>query len=67
MKKPTEEAHGWGLLVGGPHPYLASYFKAYKAGIEITESYHRAVRVVLIPLAEWTRLKELEGKHASRE
>ena len=59
MKK-AEEVHGWGLQIGGPHPYLACYFKAYKEGIETTESYHRAVKVVLIPLAEWKRLKRLD-------
>jgi len=50
-RKVTEIEVGWGLRVGGPLPYLAWEFHRSKEGVKITESYHRAVRVVLIPLA----------------
>jgi hypothetical protein len=52
-KRPTEPAVGWGLRVGGIHPYLAWALSFKKADLqkECTESYHRPVRVVLLPLA----------------
>ena len=62
----VEEAHGWGLRISGPNPYLAYYFKAYKESIEITEPYYRAVKVVLISLAEWQRLKKLDDAEGGK-
>lgn len=62
MKK-TEEAIGWGVRVGGgPLPYLAYFFSTKKeeANAECTEHYHRPVRVAIVPLAEYRRLKKLE-------
>ena len=58
MKAKTAEAEGWGLRIGGPRPYLSYQIQRHKNQIEITESYHRAVRVVLIPAQEWARLKK---------
>ena len=62
MKNKTEEARGWGLRIGGPRPYLAWRLTDNKADIKevCNESFHRPVRVVLLPLAEYRRLKRLE-------
>ena len=59
MKK-TQESRGWGLRVGGSNPYLGYHFSIQKKDIQIKikESYHRAVRVVILPLGEWKRLKK---------
>ena len=59
----TEEAIGWGLRIGGSLPYLGYYFSTIKSDIEkqMNEPYHKAVRVVMIPLAEWKRLKKLDS------
>lgn len=56
--KPKAE-HGWGVRVNGPRPYLAQFFSYYRAvaNKECTEKYHRPVKVVLLPLAEYRRLK----------
>lgn len=58
----TEEAKGWGLRVGGPLPYLGYYFSVRKEDIEkeMDQPYHKAVKVVIIPLSEWLRLKKLD-------
>ena len=58
MKTKTSEAEGWGLRVGGQRPYLAYEIQRHKDQIKLTESYHRAVRVVLIPAQEWERVKK---------
>ena len=50
-RKVVEPAIGWGLRVGGPLPYLAYEFHQTKNSVELTEPYHRAVRVALVPLA----------------
>ena len=50
-RKQTEYAVGWGLRVGGPLPYLAYEFHLKKETVELTESYHRAVRVAIVTLA----------------
>ena len=58
----TEVAYGWGLRVGGGDPYLGYHFSIDKKSIEsiMTESYHRAVKVAIVPLSEWKRLKKLD-------
>ena len=55
-----EEAKGWGIRVGGPSPYLAYEFHFRKEDVlaALTEPYHRPVKVVMLPLAEWRRLKK---------
>ncbi len=63
--KPTEHAKGWGLRVGGPAPYLAwEVFSRRKADAEkeISEPYHRAVKVVMVPLAEYRALVRALGR-----
>ena len=54
----TEEAKCWGLRVGGSKPYLGYVVAMEKEGIELSEPYHKAVKVVIIPIAEWRRLKK---------
>ena len=46
MKK-TAEYQGWGMRVGGSTPYLTNVLFHYKEGAQkqMTESYHRAVRL----------------------
>jgi len=59
----TEEAKGWGIRVGGPRPYLAYHvFHSTKEQVQsrCTEDYHKPVKVVLVPLSEWRRLKRIE-------
>lgn len=61
----TEEARGWGVRVGGPLPYLSGHvFERDREDAEMacTEPYHRPMRVVLLPLREYCRLKRLEGE-----
>ena len=54
----TEIAKGWALRVGGSKPYLAwGQFEYDKKKIKCWESYHRAVKAVLVPLEEYHRLK----------
>jgi hypothetical protein len=62
----TENAIGWGRRVGGSCPYLAYEFSRTKAEVEITQPYHRAVRVILLPLSEYRRLKR-QAKEAPHE
>lgn len=68
--RKTEVARGWGLRVndrhpGGPSPYIAYVFSFNKDEMEKEladlECEH-LVRVVLVPLAEYRRLKRLEKK-----
>jgi hypothetical protein len=61
-QQKTQVARGWGLRVGGPLPYLALEFSLDKERMEeeVTEAYHRPVRVILVPLAEYRRLKRIE-------
>ena len=49
---------GWGIRVDGPKPYLAWEFERTKNSIECqwNKRYHRPVKVVLVPLGEWTKL-----------
>ena len=62
----TEIAKGWGLRVGGCRPYLAWAIAHRKDGIKLTERYHKTARVVLVPLAEYRRMRRAlqrgEGK-----
>ncbi len=51
MNRQTEPAVGWGLRVDGHRPYIAYVFFSAKDGIHPTESYHRPVRVAIVPLA----------------
>lgn len=55
----TEEAKGWGMRVGGPRPYLAYVFDKEQSEIQkvCVASYHRPVKVVMIPLKEYRELK----------
>ena len=59
----TKESKGWGIRVGGPRPYLAGVFHWTKAetvkGWE--ENCFRPVRVVLLPLADYRRLKRMDS------
>jgi hypothetical protein len=59
----TEIARGWGLRVDGTVPYLAYRMGMRKHDIECTQTYHRPVRVVLLPLAEYRRLKRIEKEN----
>ncbi len=54
----TEPAICWGLRVGGNRPYLSYNVAVHRTGIEALrcKSYHRAVRVAIVPLAEYRRL-----------
>lgn len=64
MKKLTEAAIGWGLRVGGPLPYIAYEFHQKKDGVELTEPYHRAVRVAIVPVVAARKaglLRKLDG------
>lgn len=56
----TEICRGWGLRVGGELPYLSKQIHWNRGDVECTETYHRPVRVVLISLAEYRKLKKLE-------
>ena len=64
----TEEARCWAMRVGGSRPYLSYWSASSKAEIEkrISEPYQRPVRAVLVPLAEYRRLKRIERQN-SRE
>lgn len=66
-RKPrkTEEARGWGLKVGGPNPYLAFDFAYTRYEIQrlCTATYHKPVRCVLVPLAEWRRMKHTANNY----
>ena len=59
----TEIVRGWALRVGGPLPYLWGHAISYKK-TDITpyvaEPFHRIVKVVMMPLAEYRRLKRLD-------
>jgi hypothetical protein len=57
----TEEARGWAVRIGGRRPYLAYEFSWYKPRIEALccQTFQRPVRAVLLPLAEYRRLKRL--------
>jgi hypothetical protein len=66
----TEEAIGWAVRVAGPLPYLSYYgFGYYRqwAQRECTETYHRPMRAVLLPLREYRRLKRLAGEGKARK
>lgn len=52
----TENYRGWGLRVGGWRPYLAGVLEVAKADVKLHYSFHRPVRVVLLPLEEYRRL-----------
>jgi len=56
----TEEAHGYGMKVGGPRPYLAYLFSLLKNTIEreCREDYHKPVKVVIITESEYRKLKK---------
>lgn len=58
----TSEAVGWGVRVDGPEPYLAYEFYTNKFDAEEScdKSYHRPVRVAIIPLREFRRLRKLD-------
>ena len=43
--------------MGGPRPYLAWQFSRDKSGVPVTDPHHRAVKVVIVPLADYRRLK----------
>ena len=55
----TEEARGWGIRVNDLPPRLATVFFWSKARTkdECIDHGERPVRVVLLPLAEFRRLK----------
>jgi hypothetical protein len=67
QKMPTEPAEGWGLKVDGPRPYMACEFSSSELEIVkvVSQTYHKPIKVVIIPLREWQRLKRLEAKYAS--
>ena len=52
----TEIAKCWGLRVGGSQPYIAYVFQLRKQDVVLTETYHRAIEVAIVPLSEWKRL-----------
>jgi hypothetical protein len=61
----VDPLHGWGMRVGGPRPYVANVFYTQTFGgldpqtcaeTECTQSYHKAVPVVLLTLADYRRL-----------
>ena len=56
----TEVFRGWGLKVGGHRPYLGCALAWSRDKIPFTEPYHHPVKVVVVPLAEWQRLKRLD-------
>ena len=60
----TEEAVGWALRVGGPLPYIGYSFSTNKEEIEklVVTKNHRPMKVAIIPLREWHRLKKLDAK-----
>ncbi len=49
-KKKPETANGWGILVGGPLPYIAFFFSHRKedAEKEVTQKYHKVVQVRML-------------------
>jgi len=49
VKKRTSVAHMWGILVGGPRPYIAycAFYKKEDAARHVTETYHRVVPVTV--------------------
>ena len=57
----TKEARGWGMRLGGEVPYLAAYFSWDREEIadECEGPSERPVRVVMLPLAVYRRLKRL--------
>jgi hypothetical protein len=59
----TEIARGWGLRVGWCRPYLACEASMSKYDIRLHQPYHRRVRVVVMPLAEYRRLKRIEKEN----
>ncbi|MFA5430656.1 MAG: hypothetical protein WC329_05820 [Candidatus Omnitrophota bacterium] len=62
----TEIARGWGLRIGGepfPRPYLAKTMAVEKDHIQCYTLWERPVRVVLLPLAEYRRLKRIEKEN----
>lgn len=60
----TEEAIGWALRVGGPLPYIGYTFSTNKDDIEkqVVTKYHKPMKVAIVPLREWRRLKKLDAK-----
>jgi len=58
----TEVAKCWGLRVEGPRPYLAYEVNPRKEEIKLTEPYHRAVKVVIVPLNEWRTLNKIANQ-----
>lgn len=60
----TKPAIGWGMRIDGPRPYLDFQFSWEKKHIKADYTCHRPVRVALVPLAEWKRLKRLENEKA---
>ena len=59
-----EEAVGWALRVGGPLPYIGYTFSTNKEEIEklIVTKYHHPIKVAVVSLREWRRLKKLDTK-----
>ena len=64
MPSRTKEVYGWGLRISRPEPHLAYDFSFYKELIEnkCPGRLYRPVKVVLLPLAEFRRLKRLANK-----
>jgi len=58
----TEEVRGWGVRIDHPeHPRLAWFIGSKRdAEVDAVGRGERPVRVVLLPLAEFRRLKRLE-------
>ena len=53
------EKKGWGVKAGGTNPYLRGLFSYTKEGIEEDYIDGKAIRVVIVPLNEWRRLKKM--------
>ena len=58
----TEVAIGWGARTGSPVPYISHVYSARKDNIVrwCHNTSQRPVKVVLVPLAEYRRLKRIE-------
>jgi hypothetical protein len=65
-----EPATGFGMVVGGPHPYVSRVFYSdlgnpharLAAESEVSAVYHKVVPVVLLTRSDWRRIqKQLKG------
>jgi hypothetical protein len=65
--RKTQVARGWGLQTHGPEGRLTFCFFSSRREVEENwiprlRRYSHPVRVVLVPLAEYRRLKRIEKK-----